>query len=499
MKSIKWTQAAERVNGLITTLARVGILAILCHAGSTFANGIAVTGITWNQAVVGQSFVQFNLSWQNSWRASWTEAGGDNVTGSDLPVESWDAAWVFVKYRLDAGSEWKHATLSTTAGTHLPPVGGKIDVGRTDDGTKGVGVFVYRDAVGSGNVNYEKIKVRWLHGVDGVPGNTKVDLAVYAIEMVNVAAGQFMLGDGGNADVDTRFRTGSTVATPFRVTATWDGSSGVGDVRKIGNVENQLWAQGRIVAGTLHNDFPTGYRAFYCMKYAITQGQYADFLNALTATQAGSRANTNTTVRNTISVSAGVYSASAPDRACGLLIPADFSAYACWAGLRPMTELEFEKACRGPLNPVLGEQAWGTIAVTVPSGLVGVDGSGSEYYTAGNSRFDLLGPVRVGIFAKPGSTREQSGASYWGIMELSGNVSTFVATPATLAGQAFRGLHGDGTLTAAGVATVSTWPLTGRRGIYWGGGSLDGVTSARRAAVDLSGPLNGGRAVRTAP
>ena len=35
-------------------------------------------------------------------------------------------------------------------------------------------------------------------------------------------------------------------------------------------------------------------------------------------------------------------------------------AFADWAGLRSMTELEYEKACRGPLEPVAGEYAFGT-------------------------------------------------------------------------------------------------------------------------------------------
>ncbi len=38
-------------------------------------------------------------------------------------------------------------------------------------------------------------------------------------------------------------------------------------------------------------------------------------------------------------------------------------AFAAWAGLRPMTELEFEKACRGPLKPVVDEYARGTAKV----------------------------------------------------------------------------------------------------------------------------------------
>jgi hypothetical protein len=49
--------------------------------------------------VEGQSYVQFDLSWGHTWRAKWAELAARNVTGNDLPVESWSAAWVFVKYK----------------------------------------------------------------------------------------------------------------------------------------------------------------------------------------------------------------------------------------------------------------------------------------------------------------------------------------------------------------------------------------------------------------
>ena len=48
--------------------------------------------------------------------------------------------------------------------------------------------------------------------------------------------------------------------------------------------------------------------------------------------------------------------------ACNWLSWADVAAYLDWSGLRPMTELEFEKACRGPNAPVAGEYAWGSNA-----------------------------------------------------------------------------------------------------------------------------------------
>jgi hypothetical protein len=39
----------------------------------------------------------------------------------------------------------------------------------------------------------------------------------------------------------------------------------------------------------------------------------------------------------------------------------DMLAYLDWSGLRPMTELEFEKLCRGAyIPPIAGEYAWGS-------------------------------------------------------------------------------------------------------------------------------------------
>ena len=37
----------------------------------------------------------------------------------------------------------------------------------------------------------------------------------------------------------------------------------------------------------------------------------------------------------------------------------DLTSYLDWSGLRPMTEFEYEKACRGTLNPVAYEYPWG--------------------------------------------------------------------------------------------------------------------------------------------
>ena len=174
----------------------------------------------------------------------------------------------------------------------------------------------------------------------------------------------------------------------------------------------------------------------------------------------------------------------------------DGCAYLDWAALRPMTELEFEKAARGPLSPVAGEYAWGstsiTAAVTISMspelGLETITTAGANccYNVTTFSRGDdflgagttyTQGPLRVGIFATSTSTRATSGAGYYGAMELSGNLEERTVTIGNATGRAFTGLHGDGVLVSLagyeGNADVTNWPgtdATPARGVTGGTG-----------------------------
>jgi len=66
------------------------------------------------------------------------------VTDKDLPVESWSAAWVFVKFRKPGGDGYSHATLSRDRTHHTVPGVAALDVGLTD----GKGVDVALELVG---------------------------------------------------------------------------------------------------------------------------------------------------------------------------------------------------------------------------------------------------------------------------------------------------------------------------------------------------------------
>ena len=463
-----------------------------------FANNITISNpsLTTGSGDEGYSFVTFDLSWENSWRLS-------------SGVSNWDAAWVFVKYRVGSG-EWLPANLHNTG--HIAGTGTAADitVGLVNDNTAfdastnpGIGAFVYRSSDGTGTFTSTGLKLRWDYRADGVADGANVEVKVFAIEMVRVLEGAFNVG-GGNTD-NSAF-TSTTISTGDATTA----PSGTG---MLGG------ATGGYPTGQTAPDYaswPNGYNAFYCMKYEGSQQQYVDFLNTLTQTQANARKANESTERYAITGSmVGSYATTNPNVACNFLSWADAAAYADWSGLRPMTELEFEKACRGPQAAVSGEYAWGTAAVAVGASTLSDAGASNEGIatnystTAGNAtNLNIDGPVRVGIFAANGSNsgRVSSGASYWGIMELSGNLYERPVTIANPTGRAFTGTHGDGQLTSYGDANPATWPGTdavgaGYRGGSWYDNGFDRWVSYRGSAGDSDAGRNdyvgsGLRAVR---
>jgi formylglycine-generating enzyme required for sulfatase activity len=328
----------------------------------------------------GQSDVQFDLSWGNTWRAKWTEPAAKNVTGKDLPVENWSAAWVFAKYRLPGQEKrgYSHATLSTKAADHTIPAGATLDVGLTNG--QGMGVFLYRAGVGHGRMDLKNVKLRWLHDADGVTDPAAAELKVFAIEMVYVPRGAFKVGTGGTetGSLTDGSRTGGA-PVPLLVDANWSGPAAVGtNARRIGKAPGRLWGtneESRAAIGpegTLSDGFPTGYEAFYCMRYEVTRGQFAAFLNTISSDAYASTAGGDLAHAGGHYTATGRYALSGvwpnlrparPYQACNLLSWWDAAKFAAWAGLRPMTELEYEKACRGPLEPVPNEFAWGTARI----------------------------------------------------------------------------------------------------------------------------------------
>ena len=406
------------------------------------ANDINVKNVRLSgQVNDSHTFVNFDLSWDNSWRNS----------------TNYDAAWLFVKYKVGTG-EWMHATLSATPTDHTAPTGSTIS-----PASDGKGVFIYRSAEGTGNNDFADVLLRWNYNSDGVANDAQLTVKVFAIEMVYIPQGSFSVGDGVS---EKRFHAaGDTLAT---FTITTEQAITLNDTITINPNPASLWATGDMETGTgvIPAGFPKGYQAFYLMKYEVTQGQYTEFLNMLTSTQANQRYAPFTTGRYTITGTYPLFTTNRPARACNFLASSDGAAYADWAALRPITEFEFEKAARGTASPVAGEYAWGNTNIDITGDLSG-DEDGTETVTGGincNHGINFSngdggnGPVRSGIFAATTNTREGSGGSFYGVMEMSGNMWETVVTSGLEASRSFQGTHGDGLLASNGNATNSDWP-----------------------------------------
>jgi len=458
------------------------VLLLLLAASNLNANNIQVsnTKLTGQNTTDSYTLVQFDLSWENSWRTD--DLNGDGVT-------NWDAAWVFVKYRVGTG-DWQHASLNNTghSGTGATIDAGLLTPGDAFNATTnpGLGVFIYRSANGTGTFSITGAQLRWNYDANGVADNATVDVQVFAIEMVYVPQGAFTVGTGGT-------ESGSFTNGSWTSGATIPLSISSENALTIGQASDNLWgtsSSGNSTiggAGTLAASFPKGFAAFYMQKYSITQQQYVDFLNTLTYTQQNNRIDgspdatagtfTNDASRHKIKIKTSgvnpgtpaVYETEHPYVACNFLSWMDGAAYVDWAGLRPMTELEFEKACRGTLAPVANEFAWGTATVagsayTLSNASAANEGIATNYSTtAGNAMYSstsgtIGGPLRVGIFATGSSTRTEAGASYYGLMELSGNLWERAITVGNATGRAFTGVHGDGALSANGHANQTAWP-----------------------------------------
>ena len=430
---------------------------------ASFGNNIKVSDVTLTNQNTAQNFymVEFDLSWENSWRTSTYES-------------NYDAAWVFVKFTPKNEQAWQHADLNYVDGTndgHSAPNGATIRTA-SNNNSDGVGVFVFRSSDGIGNIQFQDIQLRWNYGND-IGDNDAVEISVHAIEMVYVPQGSFYLGDG-MGDFG-QFQQG-TSGNPYQVTSEGQITLGGGGANSLGNSDaaNQQYADdfNDNVSQTLPAAFPKGYNAFYCMKYEISQDQYGEFLAHLSQSQRTER--TEVIYINNVNVypiETGNHYAvpENPYRAMDYMNWADCAAYADWAGLRPMSEMEYEKACRGPEEPVAEEYAWGndswylegiyTLANEGTDGEIITNGIGKNVGNANSvSIYQGWGrPLRCGIFAASAAnkTREETGASYWGIMELTGNTYERIISVGNSQSRDFSGLHGDGNLTSSGNASFS--------------------------------------------
>ncbi|MBK9736473.1 MAG: SUMF1/EgtB/PvdO family nonheme iron enzyme [Saprospiraceae bacterium] len=361
------------------------------------------------------------------------------------------------------------------------------------------------------------------------------------IEMVYVPQGSFYVGSGGTER--KAFYTHPTTTNPYYITSEAAITVGTAD----GNFYYPFGSGDQ--TGPIPAAFPKGYAAIYCMKYEITQSQYVAFLNKLTYAQqvtrtgvapsltAGTNAMTGGATslhRNGIDImTSGVANITPAVYACNLdndaiydepedgqsiasnyLSWGDLAAYLDWSALRPMTELEYEKAGRGKRAPVADEYAWGSTSVTGATTITN-SGATNEIAQAGaNCTYggvqDVTGPMRSGNFAQAATTRTAAGASYYGIMELSGNLWEQFQNVNYPEGRAFTGINGNGELDGIGNANELFWRPSGSLGLgtgFRGSAYNDDALSLRLSDRNIINDSftnsrfndNGGRGCRQAP
>ena len=413
--------------------------------------------------------IQFDISWQNSWR--------DSI--------NYDAAWIFIKYK-DASGLWQHAKLSLSGYQNGTGTANSLSV-QSDS----VGAYMYRNALGNGTFSSTGVQLQWNYGQYGLTDVSAFEVRVFAIEMVYVPQGDFTIPptfyDGtyntnGNysqtdflglvspyssyqsqniAVINSKLSPSLQYATGFRLDTiyfdpTCTGCGYYSSVLPSDTARIRIKGDAGIDSnndGIVDNtNYPTGYKAFYCYKYELSEEQYADFFNTLTPTQQDSIGIAGS---YNLYLNKGVYYSRTPNKACGNATEQRVLAYTIWSGMRPMTILEFNKASYGPQLPVLN-YSWNYIYLQNPinqqsvnSGIYGYpawcDATSfsipSVYSSYGN------GLSNVGSMATSTSTRSKSGASYYGIMDLTGNA---VEPVTKLTDFNFTSQNGKGILSANG-------------------------------------------------
>lgn len=462
--------------------------AILCF-NTLIANNVTISNIS----APTTTTLQFDITWKNSWYAA-------------APSNNWDAVWIFVKTQVCAlgSSPWIHGNVSTVSGDHSV-TGGVLQV---DAVTDGKGVFLRRSALGAGDIATATVTLK----LSSTYVIASTNYEVIGIEMVNVPQGAFSVGDGStnNASHSVASFGLNNTSTPYTISN--ENAIAYDGLRNDKSGDGAITASNGVIAG-----FPKGYNAFYCMKYEISQQQYVTFLNLLDYSQQTARTSVapNSAVgtaalaaasgdnRNSIEIQTvgipfstpAVYgndlngnntyneAADGGDIACNYLSWDDLRAYLDWAALRPMTELEFEKVARGTSSSVLNEYPWAstTINQAISNSLTNGGQSteiststadGLSAHNAGASA--VLGPLRTGFAATTISTRSGAGSSYYGVLDLAGNLweQTYQCgyyNGARVSIPTFTGVLGDGALDASGNANASNWGTSVTVSIVRGG------------------------------
>ena len=411
-----WSDPAAFTTGRFASQSPLNHLAI--SGGSLYGNAGAVS-------------ISFNIAENNV--TAGTSAGSGAYNTAD---------WIFIKFSTMSGVDgsWNHATLT----------GGLVSAGATlTAASDNKGVFINHTA----NSAYwtAGATVTWNSAADGVFLGP-VLVKVFAISMVRVPTGNFVYNAGN---------IGGSASN------NWNGGS-----------------QGTVTSGSLPSGaaagWPTGYTSFYIGRYEITQGQYADFLNKVeSSTAAFLYEPTVGTGHNMTYTPGNAYGAryAAVDRNAvkNYLSVSDAWSYMSWAGLRPPTEMEWEKAGRD-LNSDARAYPWGSTAPdTVTYAPPNEGGTCVRRYLNYNDTTGCQKVLDAGRYMSGDvyRTAAETGLSPWSIADLAGNVWEFTLNCSYLSVPA----NGNGT-----VYWPAGWPAPGATTYGRRGGGWDSVWSNARVS-----------------
>ncbi len=506
---------------------------IVLGAATANANNLAISNVSLGSRDPNTKtlVVTFDVSWQNSWRNKINH----------------DATWLTVRLNnTQASLTYKKLCHVSVAG--LDPVGSSTGSASGLEfyvPTDKAGAFLRRSLNGKvADVTTQAAQLTIDYGSCGFADSDEVTASVFGLEMVFIPEGSFYAGDNNISTAS--LNKGNATTEPWAVAS--ENAITVADPANNGFRYVSGGNAGEYATGasfTIPAAFPKGAKAFYVMKYELNEGQWIEFLNSLPSAAARAKHDLTDTnhknsdsviARNTIACSGAplLCTTQRSSRAVSFLSWMDLAAFLDWAALRPLTELEFEKISRGPILPVSGEYIWGTTDILPAETLSGAEnGSEAVSTTGANAHYNntsltggdastgvehKTGPVRNGIFATDSATRLSAGASYYGVLDLGGNLKEHVVTIGNAAGAAFSGLNGDGNLSLAsgyeGNADVNAWPgldatvergVTGAAGSGFRGGSWADSSDRLRvsdrfeAALTLSTATSafGGRGSRT--
>ncbi|MEM9858689.1 MAG: hypothetical protein AAF843_15120 [Bacteroidota bacterium] len=423
------------------------LLCVLCFGFSvaTQANNLQITDVSFDKTT---SELTFTISWDNAWFLN------ENYR---------DVVWVFAKYKNSNSNNWKPVKFKSS---NIQTPSSIVAATDRDEGIYVRGSF---DTPGQKNIipSFLTIEIADEQAEDLVNASFKV----FGIEMVYVPFGEYYLGDGGS---NSMFFDPSAPSDPVLVNQDQTAFFARVDGINPGGI-------------TIPEFYPKGF-GFLMMKYEVTQSQMIGFLNCLTRSQqesllgdfqTDSKVYAMTTseeplFRNGIAYAGSEVKPGVPlefkldlnnndvfneaedgaSIACNFVYGGLALSYLDWAHCRPLSVMEYEKACRGFDDPVRDEYAWGTNSFTPTDNIInaGKDNEAVDNFGLGlaNIESELNGPLRVGFSATKATIRGTSGGSFFGIMNLSDNLAELYHLASGSSNLLTERSRGDGNLLPNG-------------------------------------------------